>query len=127
MAKPANQLAQPAEPRQAIVSTPTQPPRLADKAPQGIASQVFLAQGGHQVRFIRKDAQWQASVRERIGEFYRVVVLPVVCERYGDVAKALADLQEKPARYTQRRIHVLPAAPPYIAMVYLGVQGLRGA
>ena len=76
---------------------------------------------------MRKDAQWQASVREPIGEFYRVEVLPVACQRHGDVEKALAELQEKPARYTQRRIHVLPAAPPYIAMVYLGVQGLRGA
>ena len=127
--KPRNELAQPAQPSQAIIPLlpiVTQPPSLADKAPQGIARQVFLAQGGHQVRFVHQDGQWQARVMERIGEFYRVMMLPVVCEDYRDVEKALAYLQEKPTKYTQRRIHVLPAVPPYLSMVYLGGQGLLG-
>ena len=104
----------------------TQPKSLADKTPQEIADQVFLAQGGQQVRFMHHDGQWQASVREPIGMFSRVMKLPVACERHGDVAKALADLQAKPDKYVQRRIHVLPAAPPYLAMVYIGEQGLKG-
>ena len=98
----------------------------ADKAPQGIASQVFLAQGGQHVRFMHHNGQWQASVREPIGVFSRVMTLPVACQRHGDVAKALAELQAKPDKYVQRRIHVLPAAPPYLAMVYIGEQGLKG-
>ena len=44
---------------------------------------------------------------ERIGVFSRVAVLPVACQGHGDVAKVLADLQEKPPQYTQRRIHVM--------------------
>ena len=104
----------------------TQPKSLAGKAPQGIADQVLLAQGGQHVRFMHHDGQWQATVREPIGMFSRVMTLPVACQRYGDVAKALADLQGKPDKYVQRRIHVLPAAPPYLAMVYIGEQGLKG-
>ena len=124
-----SELPQPAQPSPAI--TPllplvTQPKSLADKAPQGIADQVFLAQGGQQVRFMHQDGQWQASVREPIGVFSRVMKLPVACQRHGDVEKALAALQAKPDKYVQRRIHVLPAAPPYLAMVYLGEQGLKG-
>ena len=125
-----NERVQTTQRRQAIVpiaSTPTQPPSLADKAPQdGITSQVFLSQGGQQVRFVHQDGQWWASVMERIGVFSRVMTLPVVCEGYGDIETALLALQEKPDRCTQRRIHVLPAAPPYLSMVYLGGQGLLG-
>ena len=124
MAKPGNQLAQPAQHSTAIIPAPS----LAHKALQGIASQNLLAQGGHPVRFMHRDGQWWASVRERIGAFYRVWMLPVACERHGDVAKALADLQDKPTQYTQRRIHVMHTKQtPYVPQfVYLGAQGLQG-
>ena len=124
MAKPGNQLAQPGKPRQAIIPAPS----LADKAPPGIASQNLLAQGGHPVRFMHQDGQWWASVRERIGEFYRVWVLPVACQGHGDVAKALAGLQQKPTEYTRSRIHVMHTKQiPYMPQfVYLGAQGLQG-
>ena len=122
-------VSEPAQPSPAI--TPLlplvmQPKSLADKTPQGIASQVFLAQGGQHVRFMHHNGQWQASVREPIGVFSRVMTLPVACQRHGDVEAALFALQAKPDKYVQRRIHVLPAAPPYLAMVYIGEQGLKG-
>ena len=121
-----NEPAQPSPAITPLLPLVTQPPRLADKTPQRIASQDFLAQGGQHVRFMYHDGQWQASVRGRIGEFYRSEVLPVVCERHGDVAKALADLQGKPDKYVQRRIHVLPGQGHHPPMVYIGVQGLKG-
>ena len=121
-----SELAQPSTAIIPLLPLVTQPKSLADKTPQGIASQVFLAQGGQHVRFMHHNGQWQASVREPIGMFSRVMKLPVACQRHGDVAKALADLQAKPDKYVQRRIHVLPAAPPYLAMVYIGEQSLKG-
>ena len=96
----------------------------ADKMPQGIASQVFLAQGGQHVRFMHHNGQWQASVSERPGGPCKE--LPVACQRHGDVAKALAALQGKPDKYVQRRIHVLPGQGPHPPMVYIGEQSLKG-
>ena len=124
-----NELPQPGQPSPAI--TPllplvTQPKCLADKTPQAIASQDFLAQGGQHVRFMHHNGQWQASVTEPIGVFSRIMTLPVACQRHGDVEAVLFALQAKPDKYVQRRIHVLPAAPPYLAMVYIGEQGLKG-
>ena len=96
----------------------------ADKAPQEIADQVLLAQGGQHVRFMHHNGQWQASVTERPGGPCKE--LPVACQRHGDVAKALAALQAKPDKYVQRRIHVLPGQGPHPPMVYIGEQSLKG-
>ena len=127
MAKPGNQLAQPS-PRLLFPLPQRNPQAWQTKTPPGIASHVLLAQGGHPVRFMHQDGQWWASVRERIGVFSRVMLLPVACEGHGDVAKALADLQAKPTQYTQRRIHVMyTKQTPYVPQfVYLGAQGLQG-
>ena len=119
-----NEPAQPSPAITPLLPLVTQPPRLADKTPQRIASQDFLAQGGQHVRFMRQDGQWQASVSERPGGPFKE--LPVACQHHGDVEAALFALQAKPDKYVQRRIHVLPAAPPYLSMVYLGMQGLKG-
>ena len=103
-----NELAQPGRPSPAIIPLlplVTQPPSLADKTPQGIASQVFLAQGGQQVRFMHQDGQWQASVREPIRVFSRVMKLPVACERHGGHRSSSIS----PARKTRQ---VYPAPHP---------------
>ena len=92
-AQPANERAPTPQPRQATPATPVQSSSPAEKTPLGIAHQVFLAQGGQQVRFMRKDAQWMARVTERIGAFSRIAVLPVVCQGHGDIEATLRALQ----------------------------------
>ena len=125
MAKPGNELAQPAQSRQAIVATPTQPPSLADKAPQGIASQVFLAQGGHPVRFMHQDGQWWARVNEHLPiAFPQRVDLPVYCQQ----GLSVEEVDKHDTTWHKHRIHVCfpEQAPDHRGYVYVGSIGLKG-
>ena len=114
--------------KQNTPSTTPQLPSPAAKTPQDITSPIFVAQGGQRVHFMYKNDQWQASVMERIGAFSRTEVLPVFCERHGDIAATLRALQGKPDKYVQQRIHVMTARQiPYVPkLVFIGEQSLKG-
>ncbi|MEO1301140.1 MAG: NB-ARC domain-containing protein, partial [Bacteroidota bacterium] len=88
---------------------------------------VISAQG-HQLCFTHESGEWKATATEQLGPFFRTAVLPVVCEDQGDIASFLSDLQNKPADYAQRLVHVVRAsrANGPAQFVYLGRQGLRG-
>lgn len=87
---------------------------------------VFRAKTGEQIYFAKEGGQWRATVTERIGACSLQEVLPVFCERHGDIATALGSLRAKQIPRLKSLIHVMrrPRSAGVQRFVYIGEEFL---